>query len=636
MRGLVAFLCLACAPLAAAAAAPRPVEAYARLPFLESPQLSPDGSKFAARMASNGELFLVIVPLDKADGPPRRIPLGGSDLNWWRWINDDWLLLGVGAEDQVEGRPWYITRVLTVKADGGKINRIGWADAGQNADDLVWVATDGSPRFLLAMQTSIYMDNIGFWPKVFEVDAATGKMRKAVDPRAGVVGWYADAGGTVRMGIGYGADGRRSKLLYRDRDGENFRTVERADRRKGEALLVPAMFLPEPGKALALSDDDKGFTALWELDLATLERGKQLSAVPGYDLDGIIADPSGARLLGVEVTEQGPSVRWLDPEMAEVQTAIDTALKGWRGRIVSMNRDRSRLLVHVDRADHPGSYFIFERATGTLVRFAWVDEAMKGQRGHPVKSIRYKARDGLEIEALLTLPTGREAKALPLIVMPHGGPFARDQEGWDWWAQFLADRGYAVVQPNYRGSSGYGTEFAKKGQGQWGLAMQDDLNDAVTHLAKQGVADPRRVCMVGASYGGYAAFRAAQRDGALYRCAVSYAGVSDLPRMRSYDSRFLFSGAASDWLREQAPDLRAVSPIAAPAQFSIPLLVMHGKLDRRVPVSQSRELVEKLKAAGKPVDYVEQPEGDHFFSREQDRLDFLNRLEAFLAKHNPA
>ena len=150
----------------------------------------------------------------------------------------------------------------------------------------------------------------------------------------------------------------------------------------------------------------------------------------------------------------------------------------------------------------------------------WNNPQLRGRRLSPVRSVRYAARDGTAIEAVLTLPRDRPDKNLPLIVLPHGGPFARDSESWDWWTQYLAELGYAVIQPNYRGSSGYGTDFAKKGEGEWGLKMQDDLNDAVTYLAKEGIADPKRVCMVGASYGGYAAMRAAQRDGALYRLSL--------------------------------------------------------------------------------------------------------------------
>jgi dipeptidyl aminopeptidase/acylaminoacyl peptidase len=166
--------------------------------------------------------------------------------------------------------------------------------------------------------------------------------------------------------------------------------------------------------------------------------------------------------------------------------------------------------------------------------------------------------------------------------------------------------------------------------------MQDDLNDAVSYLATQGMVDPKRVCIVGGSYGGYAALRGAQRDGDKFRCAVSYAGVSDLPRMTRYDSRFLYGKEYRSYMKKQAPDLTAVSPLRFPEQFSTPVLIMHGKLDLTVPVEQSRSMADKLKAAGKTHLYIEQPLADHHFSRKEDRLQFLQQVDAFLAKYNPA
>lgn len=295
------------------------------------------------------------------------------------------------------------------------------------------------------------------------------------------------------------------------------------------------------------------------------------------------------------------------------------------------------MLVRVGDASQPGSIYYYDAEdSGSMKLFAYLNGAIRSARLGPVSTFRYKARDGLSIEAVLTLPKGRDPKNLPLIVMPHGGPEARDSASYDWWAQFLADRGYAVVQPNYRGSTGYGKKFMDAGDGEWGLKMQDDLNDAVTDLANRGIVDSKRVCIVGASYGGYAAMRGAQRDGTKFRCAISYAGVSDLNGMIRYDSKFLNANAARAGWRQSAPDLKAVSPVNHAADFSTPILIMHGKKDLRVPVAQSRRMVNRLKAAGKSVEYTEQPEGDHHFTREADRVQFLEAIEVFLAKHNPA
>lgn len=613
---------------------PRALEDFALLPFMDRPKLSPDGSRVAAKVAIKGQQLFAIMPLF-GGGPPALVGTGGPDINWWRWVNDSWLVLGIGAMDVYEGTDFYVRRAIGVSADGKKVVPLLFRDAAQGADDVIWVASDGTPRIRLALQKSVYLSDDDFWPQVLEVDVSTGKSKSVVKPHPGVTDWYSDGSGTVRMGIGYSNEGRSARLLYRDSDGGGFRVVDKADLRKEETLIVPSLFLAEPGQAIAIDDQD-GYAAVYKLDLPTLKTGERLFGVSGYDIDGIVADAEAGRLLGVTVTENGPAVHWLDPDLAQAQEAMDKAVAGRRARIVSMDRGRQRLLVHLGAADRPGAYYFMDLAVGKLQRIANVNERIGNSTVNPVRTIRYKAHDGLEIAAVLTLPAGAEAKALPVVAMPHGGPYARDDEEWDWWAQFLASRGYAVVQPNFRGSSGYGSEFARKGRGQWGLAMQDDVNDAVAELARLGIADPRRAAIVGGSYGGYAALRGAQRDGGLYRCAVSFAGVSDLAALLRYDKTFLNSGGGVDWVKRQAPDLRSVSPINFPEQFSIPVLLVHGKKDLRVPVRQSREMAEKLRAAGKKMKYVEQPLGDHHLSREADRVAFLQELEAFLKEHNPA
>jgi acetyl esterase/lipase len=614
--------------------APRPAADFAALPFMETPLLSPDGTKVASRIAVGGELYLAVSQLF-GEAKKNLVRAGPSDINWWRWVNDDWLVVGIGNVVRLMGDDFYVRRAIGVSAADAKIVPLLWNDAAQTADDVIWIASDGTPRIRLAIQRSLYLSDENFWPAVFEVDVSTGKSKSVLRPYPGVASWYADGTGTVRMGIGTALEGRSQRLLYRDGDGDRFSVVDRANSRKGQQLLLPTLFLPEPGQALAIDDKD-GFDALYRLDLKTMTLGERVAGVAGYDIDGIVVDSASRKLLGISSTQAAYSVQWLDPDLAAMQASLDSGTPGRRASIVSMDAKRERFLVQVGAADRPGAFYYVTVAGGKLQRLAHVNEKIGTGRLHPVRTITYKARDGLEIPAVLTLPAGAEARKLPLVVMPHGGPFARDSEEWDWWAQFLADRGYAVVQPNYRGSSGFGTAFAEKGEGQWGVAMQDDLNDALAHLAKEGMADPRRAAMVGGSYGGYAAMRAAQRDGALYRCAVSFAGVSDLAALVRYDSRFLNSGRSNDWLRKQAPNLRDVSPINHPDDFSIPILLVHGKKDQRVPVKQSRELAEKLQKAGKSVKYVEQPEGDHHFSREADRLQFLTELEAFLKQHNPA
>lgn len=620
-------------PPAASPAAPVPVEHFAALPTLDSPKLSPDGTRVAARMAVGGRQVLVVLPLFGKDVRPAVLGANAAlDVNWWRWVGNDWLAVGVGTKNLLYGEEIYITRTVGVSADMKKVNRVDWTRSGIRADDVIWAARDGSPRILLSRQTGIGSVE-DFYPEVVEADLSTGRVRRVTAGQHKVYNWYADGAGVVRMGYRHDDEARRRELLYRAGNDQPFKVIAQAKGGDGN-MVVPVTFRAD-GTAIATGDAG-GRDAVYEVSMPDLKLGRRIWGHDSYDVDGVVESREGNDIDGVVVTEKFARIEWLNPELKELQAAADASVGDRRARIVSWSADRRRLLVELGSPSQAGSLYFWDTAQGAMKLYAWRNPQLKGQVLSPVRTIRYAARDGTAIEAVLTLPRAKPAGALPLVVLPHGGPFARDAEGWDWWTQFLAERGYAVIQPNYRGSSGYGRDFARLGEGQWGLRMQDDLDDAVAHLAKEGIADPKRVCMAGASYGGYAAMRAAQRDGALYRCAISYAGVSDLQAMQRYDSRFLGGRMRGDWLRRQAPDYRAVSPRFGAAAVSIPLLIVHGKEDKRVPVKQSRMMADALRAAGKPVDYLEQPLADHHFTRGEDRLEFLRAMGAFLDKHNPA
>jgi dipeptidyl aminopeptidase/acylaminoacyl peptidase len=224
--------------------------------------------------------------------------------------------------------------------------------------------------------------------------------------------------------------------------------------------------------------------------------------------------------------------------------------------------------------------------------------------------------------------------------MPHGGPFVRDTYGYDAWVQYLAAKGYAVLQPNYRGSTGYGREFVEAGNGQWGRGMQDDADDGVKWLAAQGVADPARVCIMGASYGGYAAMRAAARNPEIYRCAISFAGISDVAAQLGYDRKTFESGEAfRAWrhrIQGEAATLDQLSPLKSVARMTVPILIAHGAEDTTVPVAQSVRLHEALARLGRAHSHVIYPGEGHGLDDPEHAADFLNRVGAFLDKYNPA
>jgi dipeptidyl aminopeptidase/acylaminoacyl peptidase len=312
--------------------------------------------------------------------------------------------------------------------------------------------------------------------------------------------------------------------------------------------------------------------------------------------------------------------------------------------LVGASADHRKLVVMVDSPTEGPAYALVNldaRSAG------WIGNQFAGLKSEDVgerRPIAFKAADGLALTGYLTLPHGKDAKALPLVVLPHGGPAARDELGFDWWAAALASRGYAVLQVNYRGSEGFGWSFLSAGFGQWGGKMQTDLSDGVRYLASQGTIDSRRVCIVGASYGGYAALAGATLDRGVYRCAASVAGPSDLRRMVARYRSALGSQAAEVqryWLRFMGADslgdshLQAISPAALADKVDIPILLIHGDQDTVVPFEQSQIMADALKKAGKPVTFVTLHSEDHHLSRGATRLQMLRAVMDFLEHNNP-
>jgi acetyl esterase/lipase len=653
MKRLFAAILLSAAlgtPAAAqvrAAAAPReplPLAVFSRLPETERPRISTDGSALAAKIRINGEQVLAIIPLDTPGARPEIIARDGEfdqrdqfRTTNWDWLDADNLLIWVASRTDIDGQKVDGTRVIAYNRRTRTTTRLGWEGTFVYGNTVLWRSTSGPPRILLSrLLAGAGTERINN-PEVVEIDVTTGRQRRIEAPRRGVTGWFADGEGHVRMGLSTDATSGRLQVLYRSGGEGNFRTIVRERMERYADPLVPLAFLPGE-KALVMSRHE-GFRALYELDLNTMAFGRRVFGVEGYDIDDVDLNLARDAVEGVWVTENRLRMNWMDPRLREIQTALDETFGAGNSYIGSTDRARVNIVVRVGAPDQAGAYYLYNTNSGDMRQIGWVNTALRDMHLNPVRTVRYRASDGREIAAVLTLPRLREGRNLPLIVLPHGGPWARDSEGFDMWAQPLAEMGYAVIQPNYRGSSGYGRDWEAASDGNWGTRMQDDLNDAVTWLAGQGIADPRRVCMFGWSYGGYAASRAAQRDGALYRCAISGAGVHDIPDMVAHDRDYL-GRYGSQYIGSAASRLADVSPGRHPEQYSAPILIVHGARDDRVPVSQSRNLVNRLRNAGKVEGrdfvYVEQPRNTHQLPLEADRLQLLDEMQRFLARHNPS
>ena len=623
-----------CGSIAFAAPAPLTTEALAQPPSFVNPVLSPDGGKMLASLTVQRSTVLGIIGLDGQSVKTIGINDDQDLLDYW-WAGDGKVIFTVGSRMEWYGRgERYVTRAFAYDLASGKAIPLGPKVQSEVGDDIIWIDPAGR-SILMTSQPDQFT-----YPSVFRVSLDDGKPKLEQGPYDFGWDWQADYTGKVRFGQAWRAN--------------NWFTYYRKPGASGPAGQAPHAYTEEKSLGfgyLVRPNSDEGFAffpsenrryALYRFNFATQQRGEKLFEHATNDLSGARIDMKTGEPIGVFFTSDRPRVAWLDPGMKVLQETLDANFDGKVVSIVSQDKERRRYVILVRASNDPGSYYLYEPSGNKLSRLGRIAPAVDPAGLSTTQYIRYKARDGLEIPAYLTLPVGRDPKNLPLIIMPHGGPYGvRDALGYDNEVQFLANRGYVVLQPNYRGSDGYGGEFADKGRGQWGRAMQDDIDDGMDFLAKQGTVDPKRVCLVGGSYGGYVAMWGATRNPERYRCAVSFAGVSDLDKQLDYSSDFLTGTRwRKDWQEtvkgDKKFDLSSISPLAKVADLKVPVMLVHGGKDTTVPPKQTETYDKALTAAGKPHVTYYYPSERHGFSDPKNEKDYLDKLEAFLTKYNPS
>jgi dipeptidyl aminopeptidase/acylaminoacyl peptidase len=617
-------------------------EVFAEKPAMEGLQLSPDGTKVLARMQVHGQEMLGTYVISTGALKGYALPKD-SELRWCRWAGNDRFLVSIlikfkQREDMglgtlmVEGRA---SRLLSfdLAAEAGTF--IGFTDSTNVGDDVLFV--DPAGEYLLLSVSRSY----GQSPGIYRCTLKENHPELVVRPIDGVRDWHADDKGVVRAGIGY--DQGQWFLMYRPGPDVEFHKTSRGDAHIFEDAPTGVMhFVGGTGDGYIFSNKDTGLSAVYKYDFNTRTMGEKIFACPTNDVEDLAFDTVSRALVGVRYTDDRERIAWLDPFLKDVQDGIDRALAGRQNRIISWSDDKSVLLVHSGTTRDPGTYYVFHIANTKLSPLVRPNPQLVPAQLAPMEAVTYKARDGLQIPAYLTLPVGREPKGLPLVIMPHGGPYGvRDTLGYDSEVQFLANRGYVVLQPNYRGSDSYGIDYYRHGYGEWGRKMQDDLDDGMAWLVGRGIVDPKRACLVGGSYGGYAAAWGATRNPERYRCASCFAGVFNLRKQLSYASDFLSSRAYREYkstVRGAGSfDLDSVSPLVGVARLQVPVLLIHGDADHTVPIEQSKDYDAALTRAQKPHEfYVIKDEGHGFYQQKDSFAFYLGKLEAFLARYNPA
>ena len=629
-----------------------PLSVIGAIPNTQQVRISPDGNRLAMTMNRDGEEVYVVLDLDDENPVPKVFASAGEfreagdrTVGFYRWIGNDNIVFQLVNRDIFFGQRADIARLVSYNVETGKTEPLVWRDSGANASRILHVDHEKG-EFLLERYNLGYSSGADQRrPEVVKVDVKTGKFERVQRPNLIVGSWYADGNGVVRMGSAYDGDSGEARTLYRSNEGENFRTVQKVvDENFTGAGITPAIFLDEPDMAIATSNHD-GYTRVYKVNLNTMELGEEIFAVDGYDVDGVYATKDDKDLAGVYYRTDRSRTTYFDEFYKTVQEDIlDPSFGEGNARILGSSEDQRKLVLEVADTSQLGGYYYYDTETGDFRSIGWTNNTIKDTKLNPVKAMRYTASDGEEIEAIVTMPRHRKGeKNLPVMMITHGGPFGpRDTAEYDGfgWNQAMAEQGYVVVQPNYRGSGGYGSEWIKKGRDDgFGLRMQDDLNDAIDALADQGIVDRNRACMMGWSYGGYASARAAQRDADRWKCTIAGAGVYDLGLMRRYDVGYL-GKFGSNYLAKGAADLDTVSPAKNADGNWAPIAIVHGVRDARVPVEQAQVLVDALKDAGKRegVDfvYLEQPKNTHNLPYTNTRVEWLGTATAWAHKWNPA
>ena len=615
-----------------------PTSAFATRSEFASPRLSPDGSRLAFAVIRDGQRYLSIYnaeTLEIEDG----IALGDpDDYRWYRWVGDDRLLISMGVRDR---NLRYYSRLLVFELGSRRLHPLEISTMSYNGDNVIHV--DDAGEYVLVSMARGYGQAPDVWR--FDMADANGDYpdpRRVLDRVGNVFDWVADDSGTVRIGMA--ASGNRAQLRYRSSPDDQWRTIS-STRWDDEDAFRSWNFLglragSDTGYLLAIPEGGDR-EALMEFDFASGETGRIVYQSETEDVDSVFFDDTGKP---IAVGYSGDDYRreWIDPDIRAMRDRLGEALPGSWVTITDMTDDRSRMLVRQSGPADPGALYIFTPGTRQLDLFAEYRPQIAPDLLAEPRSIRYDARDGTSIQAYVTLPRGRGFTGLPLVVFPHGGPYGfRDTDNYDDMVQLLANRGYAVIQPNFRGSGGFGASFELLGNGQIGRAMQDDLDDAVAYLVDQGTVDPDRVCILGSSYGGFAAMWGVIRNPEIYRCAVSFAGVTHFERQLAHDSDFLFGQhRGRHWDRVDGDqtnfDLDDVSPAVQVDRLTRPLLLAHGEEDTRVPYAQYELMVGRARRAGIPLETMSIPNTGHGFSNPAYEQAYYDAVVDFLARHNPA
>jgi len=625
-------------------------EQYGALPTVRSVEISPDGKTLAILQSAGTATGIVFFDTATMKPTGTGANVGDSKARNIIWADNEHVLIKISKSEtkrttaKLEVIEFF--RWLSVSKSSGKAkilfgNAGGYfiSDAGEFLSTLP--EKDGKAlfqrinvRYGSAEITNFKNKNSDkFLLSLYEVNLKNGKEKRIATGTEYTQDWIIKENGEIAARIDY--DPKKDERKIFTRNGKSFDEIVTFDEKSGGGRTANFWGVTDDGKNMYATTYTGDRRSLMEFSLTDGTFGKTIFSNPDFDIDGVIYEPQKAAATGLEYIDTMPRTFHLNPQDQKTQRSLGKALAGATPMIVSKSNDQKRLIVKALYSDHPTQYFMYDKVAKSLNMIAASYPELDGKIEANKEQYSYTSSDGLVIDGYLTVPKGSSKQNMPLIVLPHGGPEGRDDMSFDWWTFFYASRGYLVYQPNFRGSDGYGLSFRKAGFGEWGRRMQDDISNGVKKLIAEGIVDGSKICIVGASYGGYAALAGATLTPELYSCAVSVNGVTNLPRMLAEESDLgeeYWETRIGSRFRD-ANEMNAVSPVKIAGNAGMPILLIHGEDDTVVPYSHSVEMANALKAAGKQHEFVTLKDEDHWLSRSASRTQMLQRSIEFIDTH---
>lgn len=615
------------------------IEAYGQLPAISLVSLSPNGD-YIAFVYRNGEKNeLRIINLVDPSEQTLAIDVDQIKVNGVSWADENHVILRAYETTRITGFRGKLdySAAFSVNRKTRKLTKLlidtDKLYPGQSGLGSIVASEAGTEKvFMPAYMGTRSRDPVY---SILKVDLDTGRGRVHYRGNENTADWFIDTDGTILAREDY--NNRSNEYQISTKQGGKWKTVLERIAENGPAGLVGVT--PDRSALVVLVRNSDGYNEIRRLGFD----GTYSDAIMARDNTEIerVMLTSDRIVFGVAYGGLQPSYDFFDKDLAADVKAFQDKVKTASISLVSWSADFSKLVFYIEGSTYAGDYLLMDRATSDISYISSARPDIKGKNIGEVLTIEYAASDGLKIPGVMTVPFGSDLKKLPAIIMPHGGPEAHDKVAFDWIAQYFASRGYLVFQPNFRGSDGFGTAFTKAGYGGWGGVMQQDITDGVAALDKGGMIDPERVCIVGWSYGGYAALAGGAFTPDLYKCVAAIAPVSDLPRMLidekrdhgkdhwvvSYWEKAMANGDATrDTLREK-------SPVEFADRFTAPVLLIHGRDDLVVKINQSKRMRSALKKAGKDVELIEMRGEDHYLITPGSRLAALQALDGFIAEN---